>query len=150
MKAKRFMTPQEMFALTSGKLVMEWRRFHCTENFKWGELFVHRTVAQVKTVTLEVLINLHKMAMKMEEVRKFLGSKAINITSGWRDLASNTAAGGARKSTHITGKGIDFTVAGLHPRQVQAKLEKWWVGGLGYGLTFTHLDDRGHNARFNY
>ena len=90
------------------------------------------------------------MARRMQEVRARLGNRTITITSWYRPPAVNRAVGGARNSTHIRGHGVDFVVAGLSPRAAQRILDPWWPGGLGYGSSFTHLDNRGYRARWNY
>ena len=91
-----------------------------------------------------------RMAQKMQSVRSWLGDRPITITSWYRPPAVNKAVGGAQNSTHLQGHGVDFVVAGLSPGQVQRILDPKWGGGLGYGRSFTHLDDRGYRARWNY
>ncbi|MEM9771668.1 MAG: D-Ala-D-Ala carboxypeptidase family metallohydrolase [Cyanobacteria bacterium P01_D01_bin.73] len=91
-----------------------------------------------------------KMAQRMEEVRSKVGNRSISVTSWYRPPAVNRAVGGASRSTHLSGHGVDFNVSGLSPRSVQRILDPWWNGGLGYGRTFTHIDNRGYRARWNY
>jgi hypothetical protein len=116
-------------------------------NFTWSEatkggsrLPVNATISR----------NIVRMAERMEEVRRRLGNRSIHITSWYRPPAINRAVGGATNSTHIQGHGVDFVASGLSPRAVQQILDPWWPGGLGYGSTFTHLDNRGYRARWNY
>ncbi|MEM9244713.1 MAG: D-Ala-D-Ala carboxypeptidase family metallohydrolase [Cyanobacteria bacterium P01_F01_bin.153] len=94
--------------------------------------------------------NIVRMAKRMEEVRSRLGNRSISVTSWYRPPAVNRAIGGASRSTHIQGYAVDFNASGLSPRSVQRMLDPWWSGGLGYGHTFTHLDDRGYRTRWNY
>ncbi|MGD1936197.1 MAG: D-Ala-D-Ala carboxypeptidase family metallohydrolase [Cyanophyceae cyanobacterium] len=101
-------------------------------------------------VNASISRNIVKMAQRMEEVRTKVGNRSISVTSWYRPPAVNRAVGGASRSTHLSGHGVDFNVSGLSPRSVQRILDPWWSGGLGYGRTFTHLDNRGYRARWNY
>ena len=98
----------------------------------------------------QIVDSMMTMAHKLEELREFFGGKSISITSWYRDPVTNRKVGGAPKSTHILGHGVDVNVAGLTPKQVQHQLESHWKGGMGYGTTFTHLDNRNYRARWNY
>ncbi len=116
-------------------------------NFTWAEatkggsrLPVNETIAN----------NIIRMAQRMEEVRSRLGDRPLTITSWYRPPAVNRAVGGARRSTHLRGYGVDFVASGMSPGEVQRQLDPWWSGGLGYGRTFTHLDNRSYRARWNY
>ncbi len=116
-------------------------------NFNWGEATKGGTrIPENSTITQNIIA----MARRMEEVRSRLGNRSITITSWYRPPAVNRAVGGARNSTHIRGHGVDFNAAGLSARAVQRILDPWWPGGLGYGSSFTHLDNRGYRARWNY
>lgn len=116
-------------------------------NFFWGEATKNGT--RIPTST-DISRNIVRMAERMEEVRSRLGNRVISVTSWYRDPVTNRRVGGARNSTHLRGYAVDFVVSGLSPRTVQRQLDPWWNGGLGYGRTFTHLDDRGYRARWNY
>ncbi|TVQ53585.1 MAG: DUF882 domain-containing protein [Spirulina sp. DLM2.Bin59] len=116
-------------------------------NFTWGEATKDgQRLPENATITNNII----RMAQRMQEVRSRLGNRSITITSWYRPPAINRAVGGASRSTHIQGHGVDFVVAGLSPREVQRQLDPWWPGGLGYGSTFTHLDNRDFRARWNY
>lgn len=116
-------------------------------NFYWGEATKDGSrIPENATIARNIV----RMAERMEEVRSRLGNRAISITSWYRPPAVNRAVGGASNSTHMQGYAVDFVVSGLSPRSVQRILDPWWPGGLGYGSTFTHLDDRGYRARWNY
>jgi uncharacterized protein YcbK (DUF882 family) len=127
----------------------ELKRHYATPNFTWRELFVHRSSKELRGVTMEHLANLQRLAWKLEGVREQFG-KPVTITSGWRDKATNKRIGGARESRHMTGEAADIVVVNTSPVIVQRRLEPYWDGGMGYGSTFTHLDDRGWKARFGY
>lgn len=116
-------------------------------NFAWGEATKNGTrLPENERITNNII----KMAARMQEVRDRLGDRSITVTSWYRPPAVNRAIGGASRSTHIQGHGVDFVVAGLSPQEVQRQLDPFWRGGLGYGRTFTHLDNRGYRARWNY
>ncbi|NJK99846.1 MAG: DUF882 domain-containing protein [Spirulinaceae cyanobacterium RM2_2_10] len=116
-------------------------------NFTWAEATKDGTRLPVnETITNNII----RMAKRMDEVRSRLGDRSITITSWYRPPAINRAVGGASRSTHLQGHGVDFVVAGLSPSAVQRQLDPWWSGGLGYGRTFTHLDNRSYRVRWNY
>ncbi len=116
-------------------------------NFTWAEATKNgRRIPQSKQIVDSIIA----LAHKMEEVRNLFGGQPITVTSWYRDPFTNKRVGGASKSTHILGHGIDFNVAGFSPIQVQHKLENVWTGGMGYGRNFTHLDMRNYKARWNY
>ena len=116
-------------------------------NFTWGEATKNGTRIPVNEL---IVNNIIAMARRMEEVRERLGNRPTIITSWYRPPRVNQAVGGASRSTHLQGHGVDFLVSGLAPREVQRQLDSWWPGGLGYGRSFTHLDNRGYRARWNY
>ena len=116
-------------------------------NFTWGEATKDGT--RIPTSS-SITNNIVKMAQRLESVRSRLGNRSMFITSWYRPPAVNQAVGGARNSTHLYGHGVDFTVSGLSARSAQRILDPWWSGGLGYGPNFTHLDNRGYRARWNY
>lgn len=49
------------------------------------------------------------LAMKMEQVRKLLGSNPITINSAYRSPAVNKAVGGVANSQHALMEAVDFT-----------------------------------------
>lgn len=112
--------------------------FTCNHCGKSGPLF-----------GLEIL----RTALFMEKVRAFLGGKPITVNSGYRCPVWNKHVGGEPNSFHMRGMACDFTVAGMTPDEVQAKLEAPGSpvanGGLGKYETFTHADRRGTRARWN-
>lgn len=129
-------------------------------NFTWGEFLVHRTAAQIKRFfKLKYAKNIVFLAGLLEKVRSQLGNRAIKITSGWRDAATQAAlvakGVGAKFSRHLIGLAVDIQVAGMTAKQVYKALLDTWpqLGGLGDGskLGFTHLDWRGFAVKpFNY
>ncbi|NEO86750.1 MAG: DUF882 domain-containing protein [Spirulina sp. SIO3F2] len=115
-------------------------------NFTWGEATKNGTRLPVNE---RITNNIIRMAKEMQKIRGKFDGRSITITSWYRPPAVNRAIGGSSRSTHMQGHGVDFLVAGLSPREVQRQLE-YWNGGLGYGRTFTHIDNRGYRARWNY
>ena len=52
--------------------------------------------------------NIEVLIPKVLELLKHYGNRPV-INSGYRDLASNAAAGGSAKSSHCEGRAIDFS-----------------------------------------
>ncbi len=88
----------------------------------------------------------------MLSFRAYFGGKPIQINSWYRDPVSNRRAGGASRSRHLVGDAVDFVVTGIHPQEVNKRLESWWgsKGGLASASCFTHIDTRGCRARWTY
>ena len=149
---KRFLNHSEALALIRQGRFAELRAAYMTEHFRWGEAVHNRSDAAVGLLAdrPHYLLNAYNLAHMMEVVRGICGHRSVTVTSWWRDPASNKAVGGASSSRHLIGEGVDFTVAGLTPQQVQRLLDPVWPGGLGYGGTFTHLDKRKKRVRFPY
>lgn len=64
---------------------------------------------------------------RLSAVSDFLGRlpwprSKVTVSSGYRGWLVNKAVGGAKKSRHMTGEAVDFSVAGLTNRQVAAFL----------------------------
>lgn len=57
----------------------------------------------------DVLDNLYKTAMEMENVRELLNNNPILVSSGYRCLALNELLGSKPTSAHTRGLAIDFT-----------------------------------------
>jgi uncharacterized protein YcbK (DUF882 family) len=154
MSKLKFVEPHEYFrqlkAFQNNILAVKMPTARCTEHFNWHEFVAYRTKRDIKYLKLEHLKNIQVLALRLEAVRTQLGNLAIRITSGWRDPITNSRVGGATRSRHLTGEAADIVVDGLTPEAVQVKLNFTWLGGLGYGSTFTHLDIRPYRARFNY
>jgi Peptidase M15 len=144
-------SPETAFEVLRMGQVAQFRLLRVSPNFTWGEVVLNRTDSRILShVTLNILRTAAQLAQRMEQVRTQVGSRSINVTSWWRDAVSNTEVGGVPNSQHLTGNAIDFNVSGLTPKQVQSILDATWPGGLGYGPTFTHLDNRPQRARFSY
>ena len=123
-------------------------------NFTWGEA-LHADPATGfyrRPANADVVYNILDMARVMEDIRRRYGNQPIQINSWYRDPVTNAAVGGASQSRHLTGDAIDFVVPGIHPFDVFADLDPWWGnrGGLASSSVFTHIDQRGYRARWNY
>lgn len=87
----------------------------------------------------------------VDNLRDFLGSPIV-IVSSYRSPAYNKPIdGAATKSYHMQFCALDIVVAGHSPAEVFHILSAWrkagkFTGGLGSYNTFTHIDTRGYNA----
>lgn len=117
-------------------------------HFSWAEATKYGTRVPKDERVVE---NIVKTAGTMEEIRKYLGGRAITITSWYRDPETNRKVGGAEKSMHMQGLAVDFSVSGLEPREVYKKMDEYWgsKGGLGKYNSWTHVDGRGKPARWS-
>jgi zinc D-Ala-D-Ala carboxypeptidase len=88
---------------------------------------------------------------KLQAMRHALGDQQIRVTSGFRSVACNNAAGGASASRHLYGDGVDLG-AGPHSlcRLAQQARNHGFRGILGPGYPghsdHTHVDHR--SSRF--
>jgi uncharacterized protein YcbK (DUF882 family) len=83
-----------------------------------------------------------------QSVRDFF-DRPTRITSGCRCAAHNEEVGGAKASQHLKGDAADIMVEGVDPEQVADFCDEGLlVDGLGRYNTFTHIDCRGHKARW--
>lgn len=100
--------------------------------------FACRHCGKVK-VTCELLVAL-------EELRTITG-RPIVIVSGYRCPRHNKAVGGAPRSRHVYGDGVD-----LHPRvATPAQAERAGFRGIGTrGPWAVHVDTRPTQARWTY
>lgn len=80
--------------------------------------------------TVEHMQNIVRLAGEMEKVRRQFG-RQIRVTSWYRPEPFNSRVGGARRSQHLSGRGIDITIPGMMGREVGTAVLPWWNGGLG-------------------
>ena len=94
--------------------------------------------------------NCQKLMNLLEEIRAACGNRAITITSGYRTESYNKKVDGAKQSQHLYAAAADIKVSGMGASEVY-KLCDTLVGsrgGVGKYSTFTHVDVRGHKARW--
>jgi len=107
---------------------------------------------------LDVLENVKLLAIQLQKIREYVG-KPIRINSAYRSEAHNEAIGGVKTSQHILGKAADITIDTFTPDEVVSIIENmltnemlggFYIGGLGSYNTFTHIDIRDKQARWNF
>lgn len=89
----------------------------------------------------------------LQKIREYY-NKPVTIVSGYRTPAYNKKVGGVTHSQHMKGTAADIIVKGISPAQVFADIDGGRIfgphaGGLGKYQGFTHVDVRGHKARWN-
>ena len=86
----------------------------------------------------------------LENIRAHFGGKPVHINSGYRCAAWNARCGGAKKSMHLLGMAADLWIGGVDPQLVYDYADQLVGdgGGVGDYNTFTHIDVRGHQARW--
>ena len=124
-------------------------RIHLGGHFSWGEFT--KELSRVPQNT-KVVDNIYRLADYLEDVRKLFGNPSILINSGYRPPVVNAAVGGASNSQHVYGAAADIVISGYRPHEVYKRLNQWHgsKGGLGNSSSFTHIDLRGYQARWNY
>ncbi len=86
--------------------------------------------------------NIYKCAELMERIRALLGGRAIFVSSGFRSLEVNQAAGGSVTSDHLRGEAVDFVCRSFGtPLQVAEAIRKSGIpfGQLIYEGTWVHI-----------
>ena len=95
-----------------------------TEHFKLEE-FTHSNIASRLKIDNrapdELMANIQLTAIKLELVRKALGSPII-ITSGYRCPKLNARVGGVSTSPHTKGLAVDFRCDYGNPKQICQRL----------------------------
>lgn len=97
---------------------------------------------------IDVLNNLVIVASRLELIRKYTGSRALYISSGYRDKDHNKLVGGAINSKHIYGKAVDIYSGHLKSidlyicimQMVSSKILV--AGGVGLYISHVHFDIR--------
>jgi len=83
--------------------------------------------------------NIVTLATQLQKAREQIG-KPFRVTSWYRPDPWNRRAGGARRSQHLEGKGIDIVVEGYMGGDLARQFVSWWPGGLGiYGGSRRHI-----------
>ncbi len=93
--------------------------------FSWGELLTLSSWNRLATIedgiTEEILDNLNKLALKMDDVRRHF-NKPIKVHVVYRPVEYNKLVKGAPKSSHVLGKAIDFSIPGLTCDEVRKQI----------------------------
>ena len=97
---------------------------------------------EIKNIDTTVLADFLKVCSLCAKKNKPLN---VNIHSGFRSKKTNeylrqNSNKVAKKSMHILGKAIDFSIPGLTPRSLAKTTRANTQGGVGSYLTFVHLD----------
>lgn len=98
----------------------------------------------------KVLRELPKLMNLLEEIRTACGNRAITVTSGYRTESYNKKVDGAKQSQHLYAAAADIKVSGKSASEVYKLCDRLVGsrGGVGKYSTFTHVDVRGHKARW--
>ena len=101
-----------------------------------------------------VMENVFRLADTLQFLR-FRTQSRVNINSSYRCEEHNKSSGSKSTSQHVLGKAADITVEGMTPDEVATLIERLMAeevlnsGGVGRYNTFTHIDMRGKNARWD-
>ena len=110
-----------------------------SENFTLEEMIASEAASRHhidQTPSNEVLMNLRRLALFLEDVRKLLG-KPIHINSAYRSPLANEAVGGKKTSQHCRGTAADLKVKGMTPNEVVSAIVK---SGLQYDQVIREFD----------
>lgn len=109
-------------------------------SFTWGEATHDGTRIPQQGVHAT---NIRSLAKQLQRARDQIGIP-FEVTSWYRPEPWNSRVGGARRSTHMDGRGVDIVVDGMLGRQVGNAVASWWPGGLGIypgnRIHILHLD----------
>lgn len=127
------------------KRAIDWNDFDCkiSKYFTVGEV-TNRDSRRIPAAGSDVAKNILSMAIELDKIREAWG-KPIRVTSWYRPVAINRAIGGASRSQHILGRGVDICPVDGDIVAFQDWLDERWGDALGYGARrgFVHLDNRG-------
>ena len=122
-----------------------------TENFNLSEFQCKCGCKMPYTVEKNII----ELADNLQILRDHL-NKPINPTNGFRCDTHNKSVGGVKNSQHILGKAADIKVKGVEPNEIANLVEHLMEndvitkGGVGRYNSFTHIDIRGYNARWDF
>jgi hypothetical protein len=114
-----------------------------SENFTLEEMIASETATRHgidNTPDNDALMNLRRLALMLEEVRKVL-DKPIHINSAFRNVATNKKVGGKSTSQHCKGAAADLKVKGMTPDQVVRAIIK---SGIQYDQVIREFDSWTH------
>lgn len=99
--------------------------------------------------------NVEELAKDLQVIRDKVGV-GFTPNSAYRCPKHNQIIGGVKTSQHLKGKAADINIKGIEPSEVAdlvedlMKTEAITKGGVGRYNSFTHVDIRGTNARWNF
>jgi hypothetical protein len=114
-----------------------------SENFTLEEMIASETAVRYgidNTPDNEVLMNLRRLALFLEEVRTAVGMP-LHINSAFRSIEANQKVGGKATSQHCKGAAADLKVKGMTPDQVVRAIIK---AGLNYDQVIREFDSWTH------
>lgn len=112
----------------------------------WSNMIGHNNTngerfGQLTTGKLQACTEIANRVVKFRDT--YFAGKKITVTSGWRSRENNAREGGASKSQHLTGRAIDFKIAGVSASVVEATAKKSKMFGWTKAYsTWTHVDIR--------
>lgn len=94
--------------------------------------------------------NCQRLMNLLEEIRTACGNRAVTVNSGYRTESYNKKVDGAKQSQHLYAAAADIKVSGKSASEVYKLCDRLVGnrGGVGRYSTFTHVDVRGHKARW--
>lgn len=89
--------------------------FRLSEHFTLGELIATNhgefyLNSNYDSLTFATVQNLTRLCLVLECIRKFLGSTAVSVSSGYRSVVLNHLVGGVSNSDHLSGRAADIYV----------------------------------------
>lgn len=109
-------------------------------NFSLEELTFSSTALRMgidNTAPSSIIPNLQVLAAGLEKVRSYLGGHPVDIDSGYRSVALNSAVGGVPDSAHLQGWAADFLCWDYgSPAQIVSALQ-------GSGISFDQVIQEG-------
>jgi uncharacterized protein YcbK (DUF882 family) len=105
--------------------------------------------------TLDVKMNALDLIKRVNNLLNALQIDCPVVTSGWRPLAVNVKAGGAKRSLHMSGKAVDLLDLG-QPGEVEKRILAephllldfgLWMEAPDSTLNWIHLDSGLRDAR---
>lgn len=106
-------------------------------------------------VPKHLIPNVMKLAELLQKVRDTFGDYPVIINSAYRHPEYNAAIGGSPRSQHLEAKAADIKIDGVRPDEVYQRISdlhrngEIHAGGLGRYNTFTHVDIRPGEARWD-
>ncbi len=97
--------------------------------------------------------NVVELAENLQVLRDVVGK--LDLTNAYRCKEHNADVGGATNSQHLEGKAADIKSSTVKPNSLAVIVDtlmesgEFKLGGIGIYNTFTHVDIRGHRARWS-